>query len=186
MALTVGDALAAFRQIHGLVDDEAGQRTWTCRLGPLTLRFSNWRWRRRAILAHDLHHLLTGIPCSMRGEFQMAAWEFGAGPMPHCAATLFCLPLVLIGLFWKPRRIWLAFLAGRRSHTLHSARSVDALLAMPLAVARRPIANDTRASLSDRARFAVLVVAAGCIVLSPLAIVLGAVAAHGGALGFLQ
>lgn len=130
--LTLGEALAEFRRANGLSADEASRPFWTCRLGPFSSRLPNFTWRRRAILAHDLHHVLTGYPCTMRGEFQMAAWEFGAGPMPHWCAAAFCLPLIVAGLFWSPRRIWHAYCAGRRSHSLHGSDAIDALLSVPL------------------------------------------------------
>lgn len=131
-APTLGEALAEFRRANGLAVDEAAKPSWTCRLGPIMLRLPNFGWRRRAILAHDLHHVLTGYPCTLRGEFQMAAWEFGAGPMPHWCAAAFCLPLIVAGLFWSPRHIWRAYRMGRRSQTLHKSTAIGALLALPL------------------------------------------------------
>jgi hypothetical protein len=138
---TLRDALEAFRRSNGLDPREAENRSWTCALGPFRVRISNFEWRRRAVTAHDLHHILTGYPVGMRGEFQMAAWEFGAGPMPHWAAALFCFPLVVIGFFWSPRRIVRAFRAGRRSRSLHGLPSLDAVLAMPLSAAREAISG---------------------------------------------
>jgi len=55
----------------------------------------NFSWRRAAIQRHDLHHMLTGYPFTMRGEFQVATWEFAAGRYPHWGATLLLLPLVV-------------------------------------------------------------------------------------------
>ena len=98
---------------------DAKAKSWTCPLGPLTLRFPSFEWRRRAIAAHDLHHAMTGYPMTMRGEFQLAAWEFAAGRYPHWGATLFCAPLLLIGLLWSPRRIVAAFKAGRKTKSLY-------------------------------------------------------------------
>ncbi len=72
MGPTVGEALAEFRRVNGLADDEAMHSSWMCRIGPIGVRVPNFEWRRQAILAHDLHHVLTGLPCGMRGEFQMA------------------------------------------------------------------------------------------------------------------
>jgi ubiquinone biosynthesis protein Coq4 len=92
---------------------------WTCAIGPLTLRLPNFAWRQRAIEAHDLHHLMTGYPMTMRGEFQLAAWEAGAGRYPHWGATMMCTPLILAGLFWSPRAIWRAWRAGRGSRSLY-------------------------------------------------------------------
>ena len=109
--------------------------SWSCPVGPLTLRFPDFAWRRRALRAHDLHHAMTGYPMTMRGEFQMAAWEFGAGRYPHWGATLFCAPLVAAGLLLAPRRTWNAYRRGRRRRSLYGA--VDALDGMTLADARR-------------------------------------------------
>ena len=100
---------------------DEGTPSWPCAIGPLTLRFPNFGWRRRAIAAHDLHHLMTGYPMTMRGEFQLAAWEFGAGRYPHWGATLFCGPLILLGLLWSPAAMWRAFRFGRRSESLYAA-----------------------------------------------------------------
>ena len=138
MGPTVAEALAEFRRANGLAHDADKQSWWTCHIGPLRVRLPNFSWRRKAILAHDLHHVLTEIPCGMRGECQMAAWEFGAGPMPHWGAALFCLPLVFLGVFWSPRRILRAYRAGRRSRSLHQfqSKAIDDLLGTPLHVAR--------------------------------------------------
>jgi hypothetical protein len=135
-------------------------------VGPVTLRLPNFRWRRRAILRHDLHHVLTGYPCTLRGEFQMAAWEFAAGRFPHPAATLFCLPLVAAGLLWSPRAIWAAFTAGRGSHSLYAVADTVTLLAMPLGSV--PVAARRDAPVTDAFAFALLVAQALLLVAAPV------------------
>jgi ubiquinone biosynthesis protein Coq4 len=140
MELTVGEALVEFRAANGLTCD-ASDSWWTCRVGPVPIRFPNFKWRRQALLAHDLHHVLTGYPCGMFGEFQVAAWEFGAGPMPHWGAALFCFPLLVVGLCLAPRRVVRAFMAGRHSRSLHKSDAIDAVLATPLTVARANLAR---------------------------------------------
>jgi hypothetical protein len=69
----------------------------------------------------------------MTGEMQMAAWEFGAGRYRHWAATLFCLPLALMGVIWAPRKTVLAFRAGLISTSLYGS---DLDLNRPLAELR--------------------------------------------------
>lgn len=165
--LSVGEALLAFRRANGLAADSAP--SWTCDIGPLRLRLPNFRWRRRAIPTHDLHHLLTGYPCTLRGECQMAAWEFAAGRFPHPAATLFCLPLVAAGLLWSPRALWSAFLRGRRSASLYATGISEALLASPLHRLRDDVEAGGRrpATFADAAAFGLLAAQAAALVFTP-------------------
>jgi hypothetical protein len=149
--------------------------SWTCRIGPIVLCLPNFGWRRKAIEAHDLHHVLTGYPCTMAGERRMAAWEFGAGRMPHWAASGFCLPLVLAGMFREPRTIFSAFAAGRLSHSLHELPASGALLTAPLAEARAGLARPPAAARpwSDRLRFAELLLRASLLLLAPICAAIG-------------
>lgn len=165
---SLGEALCAFREANGLHRDEAARRFWSCRVGPVRLVLPNFVWRRQAIEAHDLHHVLTGYPCTMCGEFEMAAWEFGAGPMPHWAATLFCLPLILAGLFRAPCRTFRAFADGRKARSLHRANDCERWLALPLSVARAALNREARGGMaSDLLAFALLVLRSGAIMMSP-------------------
>jgi hypothetical protein len=170
---TVREALAEYRRINNLPADESATNSWACRFGPVTVRLPNFKWRRNAILAHDLHHVLTGYPCTLCGEFRMAAWEFGAGRMPHLAARLFCLPLILAGLVWSPRSTLSAFAAGRQSQSLHDATVCESLLAAPLYETKTKFANPAvySWSLRDGGRFAFLILEAGVIVLAPMALI---------------
>jgi len=135
--ITVADALETFRAANNIPAKEG--KSWTCRVGPLLLKLPNFSWRRRAVLAHDIHHVLTETPCTMQGECRMAAWEFGAGRMPHWGAALFCLPLAAAGAILSPRQTWRAYRDGRRSRTLHGASTLEPILSMPLELARHAI-----------------------------------------------
>jgi ubiquinone biosynthesis protein Coq4 len=132
----VGAALAAFRRQNGLCEGEREARWWLVRAGDWALPLPNFAWRRRAIDAHDVHHLLTGYPCTVEGELLIAAWEFGAGRFPHWGATVFCGPLVLAALSTMPKRTFAAWRHGRRCRSLYDARTLTGLLDMPLAAAR--------------------------------------------------
>lgn len=136
MSLRAGEALREFRTEIGLRHDEREARWWIVRAGLVVFPLPNFAWRRRAIDAHDLHHLLTGYPCSVEGELQIAAWEFGAGRYPHWGATLFCFPLIVAGLLFMPGRIWAAWRRGRRSRSLYRNADLERLDDLPLAAAR--------------------------------------------------
>lgn len=91
------------------------------------LSFPNTPARVRAVRFHDLHHVLTGYKTDAFGEFEISAWEIGAG----CADFLVAWQLNLMGLatgtLLIPRKTFHAFLRGRRSRTLYR-ESYDALL----------------------------------------------------------
>jgi len=114
------DRLSDFRAAHDLADPTAPK--WRLRIGPLTMTLRNFAWRQAAIDAHDTHHLITGYPLTMRGEIQLAAWEWGAGRYPDWRATAFCTPLIVLGAVIMPRRTLLAFRAGRNTQSLYPPR----------------------------------------------------------------
>ena len=172
---TLREALVLFRSSNGLNTDETARTSWVCRFGPVALHLPNFGWRRKAIEAHDLHHVLTDYPCTMSGECQVATWEFAAGNMPHWAASLFCLPLVLVGFLYAPHRTFLAFIAGRQSRSLHGLELSEQLLGSPLHKVRADLAS--KAEMGGRwlnyLRFALLVLKSGTISLLPIALVIG-------------
>lgn len=166
--LSAAEELRRFRRRNGIAEDDAA--TWTCRLGPLTLRLPNFQWRRRAIARHDLHHILTGFPCTLRGECRMAAWEFAAGRYPHPAATLFCLPLVALGVLLSPCALWSAFRAGRCSESLYGIAESDDLLCRPLPALRAAASCQApyKGATRDVLAFSLLVAQSFLLLLAPM------------------
>ena len=139
--ITVGEALSRFRNANGLSHQEHAARCWMVKAGPAAFTLPNFGWRRRAIDAHDVHHMLTGYPCTVFGEMQIAAWELGAGRYPHWGATLFCLPLALAGFLWAPASTLAAFRRGCRERSLYDDAIIDGLVDLPLDEARRLIGD---------------------------------------------
>lgn len=158
-ATSVAEALALFRATNDVPADSATAPRWFFGLGPLRIHLPNFRWRRRAVERHDLHHILTGYPCSIRGEFQMAAWEFAAGRYPHPGATVICLPLIAGGAIFTPRSLWRAFLEGRRARSLYTLELTERLRHGPLDVlaARVGPAGTPMVLRADRLAFVRLV-----------------------------
>ncbi|WP_395022048.1 hypothetical protein [Dongia sp.] len=160
--------LARLRAEHGIDGSYDATRTWPFRIGPLTIPVPNFSWRRAAIQRHDLHHILNGFPFNMRGEFQVATWEFAAGRYPHPGASLLLLPLVTLGLFWSPRAIWRAFMMGRYGTSFYRPD----LLELDLAAIRalRPSERQSRpATARDVIAFAGLLIQSIGAILLPAA-----------------
>jgi hypothetical protein len=93
------------------------------KLGPIPIVFPNVASRRRAIRFHDLHHVLTGYPTTVRGEAQIGAWEIAAtfgdrGPR-YWAAWLLNSMMTLLGLVIAPRLVVRAFRRGLRCTSLY-------------------------------------------------------------------
>ncbi len=140
--------------------------------GGFKVYLPNFRWRRKAIPFHDLHHILTGYEFSPEGEFQMAAWEFAAGRYPSIYATLFCIPLVGMGAFLIPKKQFTAFVRGRRSRTLYHEYDYDETLRRLVGEMRSEILpeSDYKPSLIDIYEYTKLVCLSVCAALLPLAL----------------
>jgi len=149
-AVTAGEALADFRAANGIAPGADQASHFSVRIGPLTLRFANAAWRRRAVAAHDLHHVLTGYGCTVIGEFEMAAWEASSGGFPSTAALAVCGVLVLGGLALAPRRTVAAWRRGKAWRNLHLVSIEDALLDRPLAEITAERQRTTRARHSSQ------------------------------------
>ena len=168
---TAVQALTMKRAEEGLDPAYDTAPTWPFTIGPLTIPMPNFSWRRAAIQRHDLHHILTGYPFTMRGEFQVATWEFAAGCYPHWGASLFLLPLVVIGLFWSPGAIWRAFVKGRGERSLYSPELRDAATRLPLAALVERMRGQGRGNrVADAAAFAWLVLQSASIIVAPIAV----------------
>ena len=59
----------------------------------------NFDARRKAVLKHDVHHLVTGYPSILKGEAEISAWEIASGCTNYWAALLLDSQGLLIGLF---------------------------------------------------------------------------------------
>ena len=117
--LTVGDAVAGmpFGRDHFFAP-ESSSKWWYFTILGFKIYCYNFSWRKRALFPHDLHHVVTGYPCTMKGEMQVATWEFAAGRYPNIFSNLFCLPLVAAGTLLIPTKTFKAFQCGQQSRSL--------------------------------------------------------------------
>ncbi len=185
--LKLGQARTLFFLENGLPPDGGDSaKRWSVTFGKLSLSPTNFRWRRRALPCHDLHHIITEYECSPAGEIQTAAWEFAAGRFPHPAATLFCLPLIAAGVVLWPKRTFRAFIRGRHSTTLYSeAISAELLDTRVSALQDRLLpAGEPKASIRDVLAYCRLVSFSLLLALSPIIAAVLVVWANAGSLPF--
>lgn len=130
----------------------------------------NFAWRRKALPIHDLHHVVTTYPCTMRGEMQVATWEFAAGRFKNIFANLFCLPLVAVGVCIIPHKTFSAFRLGKKSHSLFDQMLVKDMAKLTVGELRSLTKTDrpTGSVWSDFIKFAVLASLSAALILMPI------------------
>ncbi|KYF70999.1 hypothetical protein [Sorangium cellulosum] len=144
--LTMRQARAIYFDVNRFGADGGYGDAWVdFKLGPLPVPFPNTQARVRAVRYHDLHHVLTGYDTNTIGEFEISAWELGAGCKDFAAAWQLNLGGLFAGLLSAPRRTVRAFLRGRRSETLYG-RPFEALLDRTVGELRREMRVDVPSS----------------------------------------
>lgn len=118
---TALEQLEHVRDMQGLPKNPAELPRWSFQLAGWTFSLPNFGWRRAAIDAHDLHHLILEEPFTFAGECQVATWEFAAGAYPDIRARIFCLPLVVCGALTAPTRTWQSFRTGFGQNSLYGS-----------------------------------------------------------------
>ncbi|MCA9599858.1 MAG: hypothetical protein KC776_41415 [Myxococcales bacterium] len=156
---------------NGFGEDGGYSAAWVdFKLGPIPFPFPNSPARRKAVPYHDLHHLLTGYGTDFLSELEISAWEIGAGCKNVWIAWHLNLSGMATGAALIPRRVFRAFVRGRRSETLYG-RDLEALLSMtPQQLTQA--AEPPRARVSDVLLFALSLSAGGVLALLTLALLL--------------
>jgi hypothetical protein len=171
-ALSLHEARQRYFQRNRLPPDGGYDARWVrAPIGPIPFAFPNTAGRRRVAPAHDLHHVLTGYGTDLGGEAQLGAFEIGAGVRDRSAIQLE-LRVLGFALVWAPRRLFRAFVRGRRSsHLLDAPCRDEAFLSRSVAALRAELGLDrepTPARAADRLAFAGWAALAFALVWGPL------------------
>jgi hypothetical protein len=166
--LTVGEALTQHLRAAGLPTDSGVSLRWVVvRFLGVPIAFPNFAARKAILVAHDVHHLLTGYPTTWRGEAEIGGFEIASGCRHYWAAWMFNLGGLLFGLFIAPQRTWHGFRRGRHARNFYGC-DLAGVLALPVASARQQLGLATSPpppTRRDRLAFASWAV----IVLAPVA-----------------
>lgn len=163
---TLFDARRAYFEANSFGPNGGYDEAWVdFKLGPIPMPFPNTAARIAAVKVHDLHHIVTGYATDLAGEMEIAGWEIGAGCGRFVAAWVLNLSGIAFGAWFWPRRVFRAFVRGRRSTSLYG-RPLDELLGATVREIREVTGVDStehRATAADVALFASAFVAGSIV-----------------------
>lgn len=154
---TLLDARTAYFEANGFGEDGGySKATVTVTVLGVPVTIPNTEGRKRAVVFHDMHHVLTGYATTNIGEAEIGAWELGSGCWRVRTAWVLNTASLILGVFTNPTRLFRAFVRGRQSANLYG-REAAALLRRPVDEVRRELGLDDEpgsASVSDAGMFA--------------------------------
>jgi len=116
--LSLIEARALFFRAANLGSDGGYSARWVrVETKPLPFYFPNWPSRVAAARLHDLHHIAAEYETDWPGEAEIAAWEIASGCARYHAAWILNFGGFGAGLVVAPRRLFRAFVRGRRAKT---------------------------------------------------------------------
>jgi ubiquinone biosynthesis protein Coq4 len=158
---TPGEVLSKFYAENNL-DQDGGQSSSSVRIevnSRLHFYFPNFDARRKAVIKHDIHHLLTGYSTNVSGESEISAWEIGSGCKKYWAAFLIDTSGVMMGIPFNLWNVIKAFSRGRRTRNLYNdSISTEKALDMKISKLREhllldKVLMDTKPNLADLVLF---------------------------------
>jgi hypothetical protein len=158
-SMTLAAARAAFFEDAGLGADGGYGAAWVrVEAKPVPFFFPNTRGRVAAARLHDLHHVATGYAADWPGEAEIAAWEIAGGCGRYVWAWVLNLGAFVVGMVHAPRRVFAAFVSGRRVRNLYHDGFPEARLGeVTVGMLRDRLGGNTpqpRATRADVAAFA--------------------------------
>ena len=115
--LKIKDALQIYFSKYHFVNGGYDLKWFKIKVGPIYIPFPNTKARVDAVKIHDIHHLLTEYPATLKGEAQIGAWEIASGCDKYYAAWILNFGSLLYGIFFFPKAVFNAFTSGRKCKT---------------------------------------------------------------------
>ena len=79
----------------------------------------NFTARKKVVLKHDMHHIVTGYPSTYKGETEIGAWEIASGCRGYWVAWVLNMSGMMTGLVFNLWKVIQAFARGRRTKNLY-------------------------------------------------------------------
>lgn len=134
--LTIQEALPVFYSQYNL-DPNGGvneDHVTVVLMKGLTLYIPNFETRKKIVVLHDIHHLVTGYSARMKGEMETSAWELSTGCFNNWFALVINTYTLMMGLALNLPGVWKAWRVGKRTTNLyHKNYSLSDLMSRKVA-----------------------------------------------------
>ena len=81
--------------------------------------------RKKVVLKHDIHHLVTGYTGLLKGETEISAWELSTGCTSNWAAFTINTYGMMLGVPFNLPGLWRAWLRGKNTRNLYHEKYRD-------------------------------------------------------------
>jgi hypothetical protein len=120
LSIPIKEALVNYFRANDLGEDGGLNKSWArLKIGSIYIPFRNTASRKKALILHDIHHLVTGYKTDWKGEVSISSWEISSGCGKYYAAWVLDLGGLAIGLFLYPVSVFKSFIRGRRTRNLY-------------------------------------------------------------------
>ena len=125
--------------------------------------FPNFDARRKAVIKHDIHHLLTEYETTVAGESEISMWEIASGCKSYWAAFFIDASGAMLGILVNFWGVLKAFARGRKTKNLYyDTFTTEQALDMKISDLRAAFeldiyTKDTKPSLADFILFMIFV-----------------------------
>jgi hypothetical protein len=137
---SMSQGLAHYLALYNLGDGGYTAKTFSVPFFKLfNIKLPNIPNRISAVKFHDLHHVLTEYETGLVGEAEIGAWEIASGCGKYYSAWLLNSGSLLYGIFLCPRKVYKAFMRGRKSKNLYHGIVYEKVLPLLVCDVRREL-----------------------------------------------
>lgn len=92
---------------------------YKAKIGNYSFLLPNTKGRKKALIKHDIHHLITEYEVDFKGELEIGGWEVASGCADYYGIWMLNLIGMATGIFLIPRRTYQAFIRGIDNKNLY-------------------------------------------------------------------
>src|ERR1700752_4705535 len=110
----------------------------------ISFYFPNFEARKKAVVIHDIHHLVTGYSAgSLAGESEISAWEIASGCTNYWAAFFINTSGLMIGIPFNFLKVLKSFVRGRRTKNFYTTNlNIESILDTKVSELRKQLHLD--------------------------------------------